>query len=226
MVPGALKERLADGAVRDQLRAELRQRGAAYASTAGWADVRLGAFTAAENLRWESRTVAEVMRDTGHDAVDVICDLLIAEHLGVMQVTSGPWTDGIRRFLSHRGAMIGTDSTFFGAKPAPRTYGSYPRVLGQFVRDERLLTLEDAVHRMTGAPAARLGLRSRGRLADGLSGDLVVFDPNRVRANATYDEPRRLPTGIEFVAVNGTLVVDGGRHTGARPGRSLRRGRD
>ena len=69
-----------------------------------------------------------------------ICDLLLAEHLGVMQVTSGPWTDGIRRFLRHPGAMIGTDSTFFGAKPAPRTYGSYPRVLGQFVRDEGLLT--------------------------------------------------------------------------------------
>lgn len=224
--PRALKERLADVAVRRRLRTELGERGAAYASTAGWADVRLGAFTEPAHLRWESHTVADVMRDTGHDAVDVICDLLLAEHLGVMQVTSGPWTDGIRRFLSHPGAMIGTDSTFFGAKPAPRTYGSYPRVLGQFVRDEGLLSLEAAVHRMTGAPAARLGLVRRGRIADGLAADLVVFDPARVRANATVDEPRRLPTGITFVAVSGTLVVDGGRHTGARPGRALRRGRD
>jgi N-acyl-D-aspartate/D-glutamate deacylase len=122
--------------------------------------------------------------------------------------------------------MIGTDSTFFGARPAPRTYGSYPRVLGQFVRDEAVLTLEEAVRRMTGAPAERLGLRTRGRLDNGMAADVVVFDPARVRSNATYDEPRRLPEGIEHVVVNGELVVDGGRHTGARPGRALRRGRD
>ncbi len=224
--PRTIKERLADHGIRNRLRDELRDRGAAYTSTAGWADVRLGAFTRPEHLRWESRTVADVMRDTGSDAVDAICDLLLGENLGVAQVTSGPWTKGIRRFLAHPGAMISTDSTFFGARPAPRTYGSYPRVLGQFVRDEGLLTLEEAVRRMTGAPAARLGLRSRGRLADGLAADLVVFDPARVRANATYDEPRRLPDGIEHVIVNGTLVVDGGRHTGAQPGRALRRGRD
>jgi N-acyl-D-aspartate/D-glutamate deacylase len=122
--------------------------------------------------------------------------------------------------------MVGTDSTFIGAKPSPRTYGSYPRILGQFVREERLLGLETAIAKMTSLPAARLGLRDRGRLADGLAADLVVFDPATVRANATYDEPRRYPDGIEHVVVNGELVVDGGRHTGATPGRALRHGRD
>jgi N-acyl-D-aspartate/D-glutamate deacylase len=79
---------------------------------------------------------------------------------------------------------------------------------------------------MTSMPAARLGLRDRGRLADGLAADVVVFDPTTVRANATYDEPRQFPDGIEHVIVNGVLVVDGGRHTGATPGRALRHGRD
>jgi N-acyl-D-aspartate/D-glutamate deacylase len=207
------------------MRRELAERGAAYASGEGWADVRLGGFTDPENLRWESRTVADVARETGSDAVDAICDLLLSEHLGVAQVTTGPWTDGLRRFLAHPGAMIGTDSTFVGDRPSPRTYGSYPRVLGQFVRDEALLSLEQAVRRMTGAPAARLGLRDRGLLRDGYAADLVVLDPARVRTAATYDDPRRFPEGIDDVAVNGTLVVEGGRHTGAAPGRALRRGR-
>jgi N-acyl-D-aspartate/D-glutamate deacylase len=121
--------------------------------------------------------------------------------------------------------MVGTDSTFLGEKPSPRTYGSFPRILGQFVRDEQLLSLEEAVRKMTGAPAARLGLNERGLLHDGYAADLVVFDPARVRSNATYDQPRQFPDGIEYVAVNGELVVDAGVHTGALPGRALRRGR-
>jgi N-acyl-D-aspartate/D-glutamate deacylase len=122
--------------------------------------------------------------------------------------------------------MVGTDSTFLGDKPSPRTYGSFPRILGQFVREEGLLSLEEAVHRMTGAPATRLGLQRRGLLREGFAADVVVFDPARVRANATYDEPRQFPDGIEHVIVNGVAVVDAGVHTGARPGRALRHGRD
>jgi len=122
--------------------------------------------------------------------------------------------------------MVGTDSTFVGRKPSPRSYGSYPRILGQFVRDEALLSLEEAVAKMTSMPAARLGLRDRGRITDGDVADLVVFDPAAVRSNATYEEPRRFPSGIDLVIVNGVPVVDGGEHTGALPGRALRRGRD
>jgi N-acyl-D-aspartate/D-glutamate deacylase len=122
--------------------------------------------------------------------------------------------------------MVGTDSTFIGAKPSPRTYGSYPRILGQFVRDEAILGLEDAIWKMTGGPAARLGLRDRGTIRDGAAADLVVFDLATVQSHATYDEPRRFPSGIEHVLVNGQLVVDGEKHTGARPGRALRRGTD
>ena len=224
--PRPLKERLADRVTRERMRAELAARGASYASSAGWADVRLGAFRRPELLRWESRTVADVMAETGHDALDVICDLLLAEDLGVSQVTSGPWPATMPPFLAHPVGMVGTDSTFLGDKPSPRTYGSFPRILGQFVRDEALLSLEEAVRKMTSAPAARLGLRDRGVIRDGAIADLVVFDPATVRSTATYDEPRSYPIGIGQVVVAGTLVVSDGAHTGATPGRALRHGHD
>ncbi len=224
--PGPLKARLADRTARDRLRAELAARGAAYTGPAGWSDLRLGAFAHPDNLRWESRTLAEVMTETGRDAVDTICDLLLTERLGVSQVTSGPMAETLPLFVAHPVGMVGTDSTFLGEKPSPRTYGSFPRILGQFVRDEARLSLEEAIRKMTGAAAARLGLRERGVLRDGAIADIVVFDPATVRSNATYGEPRRFPDGIDHVIVNGVAVVDGGAHTGATPGRGIRLGRD
>jgi len=224
--PGPTKERLADRGIRERIRAELRERGVLYAGAGGIADIRLGAFARPGNLAYEGRTLGDVGAEIGGDLVDVLCDLLLSEGLRINQVTPGPHTDGIRTFYRHPVSMVGTDSTFVGAKPSPRSYGSYPRILGQFVRDEALLSLEDAVAKMTSMPAARLGLRDRGRLADGLVADVVVFDSATVRANATYDEPRRFSDGIDHVIVNGRLVVEAGEHTGALPGRALRRGRD
>ena len=221
--PIVLKERLADRATRERLRTEM---GPAYTSAAGWADLRLGNFTRPDLMRWEACTLADVMAETGQDPVDAICDLLLAEDLGVNQVTSGPWSESLPEFVKHPVGMVGTDSTFIGAKPSPRTYGSYPRILGQFVRDEQLLSLELAIHKMTGAAAARLGFRQRGTIRDGNLADLVVFDPATVRSNATYDEPRRFPTGIDHVIVNGIPVVRDGEHTGATPGRAIRLGVD
>ena len=224
--PGPTKERLADRTVRERIRSELRERGVLYAGAGGIADIRLGYFARPENLRFEGRMLGEVGAELGGDLVDVLCDLLLSEGLRLNQVTPGPHTDGIRRFYRHPVSMVGTDSTFVGAKPSPRSYGSYPRILGQFVRDEALLSLEEAVAKMTSMPAARLGLKDRGRLADGFVADVVVFDPATVRANATYDEPRRFPDGIDHVIVDGRLVIENGEHTGELPGRALRRGRD
>ena len=224
--PMRLLERLADQRVRDRLRAEVGNSGAASTSTAGWADIRLGYFATPANLAWEGRTLAEYMSATGADAVDAICDLLIAEDLHVAQVTSGPTPDTLPRFLAHPLGIVGTDSTFLGEKPSPRSYGSFPRILGEFVREKRIMGLEEAVRKMTSAPAARLGLRDRGLLRDGTVADLVVFDPTAVASLATYDEPRKFPAGIEHVIVRGIPVVTDGEHTGALPGRALRRGRD
>jgi N-acyl-D-amino-acid deacylase len=222
--PRETKARLADASVRDRIRRELAERGVLFAGRRAWDDVRLGAFREPSLLRWEGHTLGDVIADRGEDPVDVLCDLLLAEDLRLNQVTPGPWSQTLGDFIRHPVGMIGTDSTFIGERPSPRTYGSFPRVLGQFVREESLVTLEEAVRSMTSAPAARLGLSDRGRIQDGLAADLVILDAGRVRSNATYEDPRRFPDGIEWVVVGGEVVVERGLHTGARPGRVLRRG--
>jgi N-acyl-D-amino-acid deacylase len=224
--PTKTKERLADRAVRERIRQDLKARGQLFAGKGGLRDIRIGYLRRPENLRWEGRTLGELIDDAGTDPVDALCDLLLDEDLRPNEITPGPHLEGTRRFLRHPGAMIGTDSVFVGAKPSPRTYGSYPRILGQFVRDEALLGLEEAVRRMSGAPAARLGLTNRGIIRKGSIADLVVFDPASVRSDATVDDPTRDPIGMTHVIVAGTPVVDSGRPTGALPGRALRRGRD
>ena len=222
--PARTKQRLSDGGVRNRIRRELAERGVLFAGRRAWDDVRLGAFRTPDLLRWEGRRLGEVVAERGEDPVDVLCDLLLAEDLRLNQVTPGPWSETLGEFIRHPVGMIGTDSTFVAERPSPRTYGSFPRVLGQFVREEALLSLEAAVRSMTSAAAERLGLHDRGLVRDGHAADLVVFDADRVRSNATYDEPRRFPDGIEWVILNGEVVVERGEHTGARPGRVLRRG--
>ena len=224
--PEPLRDRMRDPAVRTRLRGEIGVRARSYAGANPWADTRLGAFVTEAGKRWEGRSLQDVMDETGMDVVDTLCELLLAEDLMVNEVTPGPWTGGLPPFFRHPVGMVGTDSTFVAEKPSPRSYGSYPRILGEFVRENRLMPLEEAVRKMTSAPAARLGITDRGRLADGLKADLVVFDPATVRATATYDQPRQFPVGIPYVMVNGQVVVDGGVHTGALPGRALRRGRE
>jgi N-acyl-D-amino-acid deacylase len=222
--PARTKERLADRTVRDRIRRELAVRGTLYAGSAGLGEVRVGYFGRPEHLPWEGWTLGRIQAETGTEMVDLVCDLLLAENLRLNEVTPGPNRATMPPFFQHPVGMVGTDSVFVGEKPSPRTYGSFPRILGEFVRDERLLSLEEAIRKMTSAPAARLGIRDRGRLADGLLADVVVFDPVLVRSLATIDDPRRYPEGIDHVIVNGELVVDAGRHTGATPGRALRHG--
>ena len=122
--------------------------------------------------------------------------------------------------------MVGTDSAFVGDRPSPRTYGSFPRILGQFVRDERLLGLEEAVHKMTGAPAARLGLATRGRLTDGLAADVVVFDPATVRSLATSRTRAGSRTGSPTSSSTARWSSMMASTPGALPGRALRHGHD
>ena len=119
--------------------------------------------------------------------------------------------------------MVGSDGIPTGGKPHPRLYGTFPRVLGLYARKEGLFSLETAIHRMTGLPATKFRLEDRGFVREGAFADLVIFDPARVLDIATYEDPRRHPEGIHHVFVNGTAVVREGEHTGARPGRALRR---
>jgi len=132
--------------------------------------------------------------------------------------------DDVRRVLSHPLCMIGSDGLPSPTgKPHPRLYGTFPRVLGTYVREESLLTLEEAVRKMSGLPSQRFGLAGRGALRKGWFADIVVFDPQTVADVATYEEPRQYPAGIEYVIVNGQIAAERGRQTAARAGRLLRR---
>jgi N-acyl-D-aspartate/D-glutamate deacylase len=131
----------------------------------------------------------------------------------------------VRTVLAHPTTMIGSDGVpGAGSKPHPRLYGCFPRVLGRYVREQGVLDLPTAIHRMTGMPAAKFRLADRGVVRAGAFADLVVFDPVGIRDVGTYEDPRRFPEGIRAVFVNGTAVARDGAHTGARPGRALRRG--
>ena len=124
--------------------------------------------------------------------------------------------------------MIGSDGSALApygdmadSKPHPRSYGTFPRVLGEYAREQRVLSLPQAVHKMTGLPARRFGLADRGVIRVGAKADLVVFDSARVADQATYEDPHRYPVGIEHVLVNGRVVVRDGEHSGNLPGRVL-----
>ena len=174
------------------------------------------------NKEWEGRSLVDLAESQGKRMVDAICDLLIEENLEVAFVARTGNPDNIRTIARHPAQMIGSDGLLTGGQPNPRSYGTFPYVLGTLSRDEGLFRLEEAVRKMTSIPAQRLGLTDRGILRDGMKADIVLFDPDRVQAQATFDEPKQYPVGIDYVLVNGRLVVDQGQHTGALPGRALR----
>ncbi len=161
----------------------------------------------------------------GKDVVDTICDLLLDEDLQVSYVGAGVNGLTLPKFVAHPLSMVGSDALLIGDFPSPRTYGCFPIMLAEYSRQERYLSLPEAIRKMTSFPAQRLGLPDRGVLRDGFKADVVVFDPRRVQALATRQNPKQFPVGIEYVIVNGRVVVEQGRHTGVLAGRALRRGR-
>jgi N-acyl-D-amino-acid deacylase len=181
--------------------------------------------SAPEHPEWEGRTVAALAGAWGLD-VAAAADRILAEEGEACFVIIFMMDEAdVRTVLAHSTTMIGSDGVPAGSKPHPRLYGCFARILGHYVREEKVIDLPTAIHRMTGRPAAKFRLADRGALRPGAYADLVVFDPARIADVATYDAPRRFPEGIRAVYVNGVAVARDGAHTGARPGRALRRGR-
>jgi N-acyl-D-amino-acid deacylase len=178
----------------------------------------------------EGLSLAQIAHQSGLAPVDALMDLLVEQKCTVGMVSFTQSIDNVAKVIAHPSLMIGSDSIplFEGdgdrpGKPHPRTYGTFPRVLGEYARDRRLISMETAVHKMTGMPAARLRLKDRGIVREGFAADLTVFDPATVKDESTYAEPHRYPSGIPYVIVNGTVAVDGGRMQGPGAGRILRR---
>jgi N-acyl-D-amino-acid deacylase len=173
---------------------------------------------------YEGRSLRDLAGDWGVDAV-AAARRVLEEEPATWVVMHSMSEDDVRLVLRHPSTMIGSDGVpTDGGKPHPRLYGTFARVLGHYCRREGVLSLEEAVHRMTGLPAEKFHLRDRGVVREGAFADLVLFDPETIDDVASYQDPRRHPSGIHAVFVNGTAVVQGGAHTGARPGRALRRG--
>ncbi len=177
----------------------------------------------------EGRTLADWARMRGLEPTPEVGAELVIEATrrgGTVGIFHVLHEDDLRRIMQHPQTMIASDGRLTrpgDGHPHPRWYGTFPRVLGEYVRDEGVLTLEDAIHRMTGMPARRMGMLDRGRVAEGLHADLVVFDRGTIADRATFSDPHQYPAGIDHVIVNGVTVVDGGEFTDARAGRVLRR---
>ncbi len=193
-----------------------------WASNNGWENIVVSSVGSEANKRYEGKSVADIAKARGlDDPADAALDLLAEEDLAVGMVVFCMDEDDVTRIMRHPTVSIITDG-LLGGKPHPRVYGTFPRILGRYVREQGVLGLEDAVRKMTSLPAEKLRMRTKGVLAEGYDADLCVFQPETVGDNATFDDPRQYSSGVRYVMVNGTLVVDQGKHTGARPGRTIR----
>ena len=212
-----LKEALASEDARKRLRQEMQPRGPS------WDNVWLTYFKRPQNHVYEGLSIEAIAALRGQHPVDAICDLLLEEDLQTCYVSDGANGNTLPAFVSHPLSMVGSDAVLLGDFPSPRTYGCFPVILAEYVREENQMALPEAIRKMTSFPAQRLGLSDRGILRDGMKADITIFHPNNVQAPATRTEPKQFPIGIEYVIVNGTVVVDGGEHTGVLPGRSVGR---
>ena len=172
----------------------------------------------------EGRTLQSFVDEWDLPGEDAAQRLLDEVSPSILVAAFGMDEGDVRMVMAHASTMIGTDGLDRGSKPHPRAWGTYPRILGKYVREEGVLSLADAVHKMSGMPARKFGLAGRGVIEPGAYADLVLFDPDTVIDRATYEESRVGPDGIPHVLVNGQFVVRDGRHTGARAGLALRRG--
>ena len=169
----------------------------------------------------------EIAPDMKKDWASTVVDLLLATEGQIGMLVFMMSEPNVEMQLRQPWMKIGTDAGGFDPDSAqgmthPRAYGTYPRILGHYVRDQKVIPLEDAIRKMSSAVATRLGIRDRGQLAEGFHADVVIFDPATVKDNATFTQPHQLSTGMQHVFVNGAHVWHEGRHTGAKPGRIVR----
>jgi N-acyl-D-aspartate/D-glutamate deacylase len=180
--------------------------------------------------KYEGMTLTQIGRAMGKDPRDAVMDLVVADRGESAVITSIMSEDDVRTALANPLVGVGTDSgaqaedgKLSESKSHPRAWGSFPRILGKYVRDEHVLTLEEAVRKMTSKAAARVHLWDRGVLRPGMKADITIFDPATIRDTATFADPKHYAVGVRDVFVNGRAVVADGRITAERPGRPLRR---
>ena len=217
-----LYKRLEDPATRKKISDEMHQRGSTMARTL------LVGLRPAKLKPLIGKTLAEVAAMRGKDEVETLLDLVSEARSRIQVVTFTMNEDNIKRELRQPWVSLGSDASsmaaegmFLESSTHPRAYGNFARLLGKYVREEKVITLQDAVRRMSGLPATNLGLAHRGLLKEGYFADVVVFDPKTIADKATYESPHQYAVGMKQVFINGVQVLKNGEHTGAKPGRAL-----
>ncbi len=188
-----------------------------------WEQYCLIGVSSKENRSLEGLSFPECAAARGLQIPEFICAVLAEDELRACYVHHAAHEANMREILTWSGQMVGSDGLHLSGKTHPRLYGTFPRVLGKYAREENVISLETAVYKMTGFPAERLGLKRRGTVQKGYYADLTVFNPNRVLDTGTYTDPLRYPEGVEHVFVNGLAVKINGNPTRARNGRVLRK---
>jgi N-acyl-D-aspartate/D-glutamate deacylase len=199
-----------------------------YTATGSWEGMLLVSLSSPEYKKFEGKRMNEVIKTIGGDAIDVLFKVLQDNQGSIPTIYFHHNEDDMRHALRQPFVSIGSDGSAVKAEgplargnPHPRYYGTFPRVLGRYVRDEKVITMEEAVRKMTSANAAKIGVYDRGVIRPGMWADISVFDPATVIDNSTWDKPHQYATGIEYVLVNGQLVLAKGQHTNARPGQII-----
>jgi N-acyl-D-aspartate/D-glutamate deacylase len=226
-------ERLRDPALRQRMRGEILNGIPGWynhyeATGDGWAGMILVSLDHERNAPFEGKRMSELIAARGGDPVDTLFDVLIEENGSVPTVFFHHSEQDMQLIMKQEWTSIGSDGTAVNpdgptgqTHPHPRYYGSFPRVLGRYVRELNVLTLPEAVKKMTSMNADKLGIKERGRLQQGFWADVTVFDPARVSDRATFENPRQFPVGIEYVVVNGVVTIDREQHTGALAGQVI-----
>lgn len=226
----AMLARLALPEIRARIRVEIADHGLNnWGRIPSWEAVQISVSPCMPETA--GQTVAALAAERGGDSIDQICDHLIVDNGATRVLISSISEDDIRTIVRSPTALVGSDGNCVATygivsqgMPHPRFYGTFPRIIGRYVHDERLIPLEQAIYKMTGGPAKALKLRDRGLLKEGYRADVTIFDPDDFRDEATYANPHRYPSGARTtVIVNGTIVIENSVHTGATPGIVLRR---
>ena len=195
----------------------------------GWNRVVISSCNLEKNEKWEGKSVHACATELSTTPIEFIRNILLEEKNRVQIVGFGMDEDNLKKVLSSSLVMIGSDGTAVAphgklaeGKPHPRYYGTFPRVLGKYAREEKLFELTTAVKKMTSMPAAKLGLHKRGQIAKDYFADIVLFNPETVIDNASFVDPHQFSSGIEYVIVNGKITIKSGKHTGTQAGTVLR----
>lgn len=195
-----------------------------------WNEVLISSVLNEKSRHFQGKTIAQAAQESGRDVFTFMRDLLVAEKGQVGMISFIMSEDNLKRILSLPYTLIGCDGSAYSpsgilsqSQPHPRSYGSFPRFLGYYVREEKVCSWGEAIRRITALPAVRLGLKDRGIIAPGFKADLVLFDPSNIRDRATWTSPHTFAEGIVAVMVNGELIIEDGQQKEILPGRILRR---